>query len=54
MHEGFILAHSHGGFDPTREELNEAATWALEQFVGTEYVLREKPNGSTTALKGTE
>ena len=49
MHSGFMTAKS-GGFYPTRAELNQAATWALEQFLATQYVLREKPNGSMSAV----
>jgi hypothetical protein len=50
MHEGFIRAHGRGNFDPTRQELDQAAKWALEQFLETGYVLRETPNGSMTTV----
>jgi hypothetical protein len=51
IHNAFILAHGRGGFDPTREELNLAAQWAIEEFQGNTYCLREKPNGSMTDIR---
>lgn len=50
LHKGFIQAHGRGEFDPTQKELDQATTWAIEEFIGTGYVLRDTPNGSMTEM----
>lgn len=47
LHSGLHRAKV-AGFHPTRDELDRAAAWALEQFLGTGYVLPREPNGSMT------
>jgi hypothetical protein len=49
--EGFRTAHGRGQFDPTYQELQQAAAWALDQFLSSGYVLRSEPNGSMTSLQ---
>jgi hypothetical protein len=51
LHKGFLTAHGRGQFDPTQTELDQATIWAVEQFVGTRYILRDHPNGSMTELE---